>query len=55
MGNYLRQCALMAALFYSAVPLGDQAAGTMTQFPIQSHYPDSDTANHINKLNLSRL
>ena len=27
--------------FYSAVPLGNQANGTMTQYPTQSHYPAS--------------
>ena len=26
---------------HSAVPLGDQATGTMTQYPTQSHYPDN--------------
>ena len=26
---------------YSAVALGDQAASTITQFPIQLHYPDT--------------
>ena len=25
---------------YSAAPLGDHAASTMTSYPIQSHYPD---------------
>ena len=27
--------------FYSAAPLENQAAGIMTQYPIQSHYPDT--------------
>ena len=27
---------------YSTTPLGSQVAGTMTQHPIQSHYPDTE-------------
>ena len=28
--------------FYSASPLGDQVTSTMTWYPTQSHYPDTD-------------
>ena len=28
--------------FYSAAPLGNQTASTMTRFPTHSHYPDTD-------------
>ena len=27
---------------YSAAPLGDQSASTMSRYPSQSHYPDTD-------------
>ena len=27
---------------YSAAPLGDQVTSTMTWYPTQSHYPDTD-------------
>ena len=30
---------------YSAVPLENQAAGTMTQVPTESHYPDGELAS----------
>ena len=31
--------------FYSAVPLGDQATSTMTWYPTQSQYPDTESTS----------
>ena len=38
MGTYM-----LTNKHYSAPPLGNQATSTMTKYPIQAHYPDSDT------------
>ena len=44
MGTDLRQCATVCTHgdFYSAASLAQQAAGTMTCYPMQSHYPDTE-------------
>ena len=31
---------------YSVAPLGNQGTSTMTRFPTQSHYPDTDPTSH---------
>ena len=36
----LWQCTLVG--LYNAASFGDQAAGTMTHYPTQSHYPDTE-------------
>ena len=40
-------CALMATCMDDQMPLGDQAAGTMTRFPTQSLYPDTVLSSHF--------
>ena len=38
--NILATCKVM--LVCSAAPQGDQATGTMTGYPAESHYPDTE-------------
>ena len=35
---------------YSTAPLGNQAVATMTHYPIQSHYPDTERTSHCSIL-----
>ena len=41
--------------FKVVAPLGDQAASTITWFPIQSHYPDAEITIHILVMSSARL
>ena len=45
MGTDMCKCILMVTL-YSAAPLENQAANTMTH-PTQSHFPDTEPTSHI--------
>ena len=56
MGTDLWQCALVAN-FIVMPPLWEQAASTMTKYPIQSHYPDTELTSPclIQIIPISRL